>query len=65
VIPIGEGSWDQVLWLIRKDGEVLQKQYLADVRFVPLVPTPASSEPEDAVLAQFRRQLQSLFGHRR
>jgi protein-L-isoaspartate(D-aspartate) O-methyltransferase len=65
VIPVGEGAWDQVLWLIRKEGEVLQRQYLADVRFVPLVATPSSPEPEDANLAQIREQLQSLFGHRR
>jgi protein-L-isoaspartate(D-aspartate) O-methyltransferase len=63
VIPVGSGSWDQVLWLIRKEGEVLQKQYLADVRFVPLVATPSSSGPEDSALAGFRKQLQSLFGH--
>lgn len=65
VIPVGGGSWDQVLWLIRKEGEVLQRQYLADVRFVPLVATPSAPEPEDAALAQVREQLQGLFGHRR
>jgi protein-L-isoaspartate(D-aspartate) O-methyltransferase len=64
VIPVGEGSWDQVLWLIRKAGEELQRQYLADVRFVPLVATASSSQPEDTTLAQIRRQLQSLFARR-
>jgi protein-L-isoaspartate(D-aspartate) O-methyltransferase len=64
VIPVGEGSWDQVLWLIRKHGDRLQKQYLADVRFVPLVTTAVSSEPEDTMLAQIRKELQSLFAHR-
>jgi protein-L-isoaspartate(D-aspartate) O-methyltransferase len=64
VIPVGGGSWDQALWLIRREGEMLQKQYLADVRFVPLVATPSSSGPEDAVQARFRKQLQGLFGHR-
>jgi protein-L-isoaspartate(D-aspartate) O-methyltransferase len=64
VIPVGEGSWDQVLWVIRKEGDRLQKQYLADVRFVPLVATAASSGSEDATLAQIRKQLQSLFARR-
>jgi protein-L-isoaspartate(D-aspartate) O-methyltransferase len=64
VIPVGEGSWDQVLWLFRKHGDRLQKQYLADVRFVPLVTTAVSSEPEDTMLAQIRKELQSLFAHR-
>jgi protein-L-isoaspartate(D-aspartate) O-methyltransferase len=63
VIPVGEGSWDQVLWLIRKEGETLQKQFLADVRFVPLVAT-TFSEPEDTLLAQVRKELQSLFARR-
>jgi protein-L-isoaspartate(D-aspartate) O-methyltransferase len=60
VIPVGEGAWDQVLWLIRKDGERLQKQFLADVRFVPLVAT-TPSEPEDTLLRQVRKELLSLF----
>jgi protein-L-isoaspartate(D-aspartate) O-methyltransferase len=64
VIPVGGGSWDQVLWLIRKEGDALQKQYLADVRFVPLVATPSSSETDELVMAKFRKQLQGLFGHR-
>ena len=64
VIPVGEGSWDQVLWLIRKKGDRLQKEYLADVRFVPLVATASSSGPEDTILAQIRKELQSLFAHR-
>jgi protein-L-isoaspartate(D-aspartate) O-methyltransferase len=63
VIPVGEGSWDQVLWLVQKDGERLQRRFLADVRFVPLVAT-TPSEPEDTSLAQVRRELQSLFAHR-
>jgi len=64
VIPVGEGSWDQVLWLIRKEGDRLQKQYLADVRFVPLVATASSSGPDDTILAQVRKELQSLFARR-
>jgi len=64
VIPVGEGSWDQVLWLIRRDGDRLQKQYLAGVRFVPLVASASPHEPEDTVLAQIRKELQSLFARR-
>jgi protein-L-isoaspartate(D-aspartate) O-methyltransferase len=64
VIPVGEGSWDQVLWLIRKEGEALQKQYLADVRFVPLVASTSLAQPEEPALSQLRKQLLGLFGHR-
>jgi protein-L-isoaspartate(D-aspartate) O-methyltransferase len=64
VIPVGEGSWDQVLWLIRNEGDRLNRQYLADVRFVPLVTSSSRSDPEDAALEEIRRQLQSLFARR-
>jgi protein-L-isoaspartate(D-aspartate) O-methyltransferase len=63
VIPVGEGSWNQVLWWIRKEGDGLQKQYLADVRFVPLVVTAASPGSDDPILAQARKELKSLFAH--
>jgi hypothetical protein len=52
------------LWLIRKEGDRLQRQYLADVRFVPLVATSSSSGPEESTLTQIRKELQSLFAHR-
>ena len=64
VIPVGEGSWDQMLWLIRRDGDRLQKQFLADVRFVPLVASASPHEPEDTALTQIRKELQSLFARR-
>jgi protein-L-isoaspartate(D-aspartate) O-methyltransferase len=64
VIPVGEGSWDQVLWLIRKDGEKLQKDFLADVRFVPLIST-AGSHTEMAVPAHIRQELERLFAQHR
>jgi len=53
-----------VLWLIRRDGDSLQKQYLADVRFVPLVASAYSPEPEDTILSQIRKELQNLFARR-
>jgi len=64
VIPVGEGSWDQVLWLIRKERNRLQKQYLADVRFVPLVAAAHPTEPEDAEVGQIRKELHELFARR-
>jgi len=64
VIPVGEGSWDQVLWLIRKERDRLQKQHLADVRFVPLVAATHPAESEDAETGQIRKELQDLFARR-
>jgi protein-L-isoaspartate(D-aspartate) O-methyltransferase len=64
VIPVGEGSWDQVLWLIRRERDRLQKQYLADVRFVPLVAATHPTEPEDAEVGQIRKELHDLFARR-
>jgi protein-L-isoaspartate(D-aspartate) O-methyltransferase len=63
VIPVGAGSWDQVLWLIQRDDDRMQKHFLADVRFVPLVATTAP-DPEDSLMAQIRQKLQSLFADR-
>ena len=64
VIPVGEGVWDQVLWLIERVGDKLRRQHLADVRFVPLIATASRSEPEDDATAQIRTELQNLFVHR-
>lgn len=64
VIPVGEGSWDQVLWLIWREGDRLQRRFLADVRFVPLVASTSPHEPEDAVLQRIHKELQSLFARR-
>lgn len=58
VIPVGEGAWDQILWLIRRmAGGRLEAEWLADVRFVPLVATTSRDEPEDPAWAAIRRQL--------
>ena len=65
VIPVGAcrtgGFWDQNLWLVEKVRDRLGKQHLAEVRFVPLVPSPASIEPEKAGLSAIRQQLDELF----
>jgi len=37
VIPVAEEGWAQVLYLIQKQGDELEKQELADVIFVPMV----------------------------
>ncbi len=37
VIPVAEEGWAQVLYLIEKQGDRLEKQELADVIFVPMV----------------------------
>lgn len=58
VIPIGESAWDQVLWLVEKvTAERLTAHWLADVRFVPLVPGRASAEPADPALDAIRQEL--------
>lgn len=62
VIPLGGDFWDQDLWLIEKVAGKLRKEHLAEVRFVPLVATASSLEPETPELAEIRRELQRLFG---
>ena len=64
VIPLGGDFWDQDLWLIEKVAGRLRKEHLAEVRFVPLVASAASLEPESPELAEIRRQLQMLFERR-
>lgn len=63
VIPVGEAAWDQILWLIEKlPGGKLRREFLADVRFVPLVASSACAAAGDAALTEIRRELQQLFG---
>ncbi|MGC8780038.1 MAG: protein-L-isoaspartate(D-aspartate) O-methyltransferase [Anaerolineae bacterium] len=64
VIPIGETTWDQVLWLIHKERGHFRREFLAEVRFVPLVATASrTQERDDPTLAAIRKELQELFGH--
>lgn len=61
VIPVGESAWDQVLWLITKlPGGQLNAQPLADVRFVPLVASSASGEPQNPALDALRQELRRM-----
>ncbi|PKO21164.1 MAG: protein-L-isoaspartate O-methyltransferase [Chloroflexi bacterium HGW-Chloroflexi-1] len=60
VIPVGEGLWDQRLWLIEKSVGRLRARVLAEVRFVPLVASSSRPEPEDEALAEIRRELNEL-----
>jgi protein-L-isoaspartate(D-aspartate) O-methyltransferase len=63
VIPVGETSWNQTLWLIKKTAGRLAREFLCEVRFVPLIATPSrSAEAEDAALADIRSQLRAMFG---
>jgi protein-L-isoaspartate(D-aspartate) O-methyltransferase len=63
VIPVGETSWDQTLWLLEKVGARLHREFLAEVRFVPLIGSSASvaAEAGDATLAEIRRELNEMF----
>ena len=61
VIPLGAGYWDQNLWLVERVRDRLKKQHLAEVRFVPLVASPASVESEIAGLSAIRQELDELF----
>jgi protein-L-isoaspartate(D-aspartate) O-methyltransferase len=63
VIPVGETAWDQTLWLIHNIGGRLAREFLCEVRFVPLVATTSRSvETDDPALADIQRQLCALFG---
>ena len=61
VIPVGAGYWDQILWLLERARDGYKKQHLAEVRFVPLVASPASVESEIAGLSAIRREIDDLF----
>jgi protein-L-isoaspartate(D-aspartate) O-methyltransferase len=65
VIPTGETLWDQTLWLLVKSGGKLRCEYLAEVRFVPLVASVVSrtAESTDPALAEIRRELNEIFRH--
>jgi protein-L-isoaspartate(D-aspartate) O-methyltransferase len=63
VIPLGESTWDQRLWLIQKHGETLSKTYLAEVRFVPLVAAGPETDAGSSAFASIRRKLEQLFDH--
>jgi hypothetical protein len=63
VIPVGETGWEQTLWLIHNIAGRLTREFLCEVRFVPLVSsTSRSVETEDPALAEIQRQLRALFG---
>ena len=63
VIPVGETAWNQTLWLIRTVAGRLAREFLCEVRFVPLIATASRSvEVEDPALADIQRQLRALFG---
>jgi protein-L-isoaspartate(D-aspartate) O-methyltransferase len=62
VIPLGDTPWDQRLWLIEKSGGRLAREYLGDVRFVPLIETSSGADVEDGMLADIRQALRRLFG---
>jgi len=63
VIPVGKTTWDQTLWLIRKVAGRLEREFLCEVRFVPLIATAArGAEMEDPTLAAIRSQLRAMFG---
>jgi protein-L-isoaspartate(D-aspartate) O-methyltransferase len=62
VIPLGETTWDQTLWLIHNVAGRLTREFLCEVRFVPLVATASrSAEAEDPALADIRSQLHAMF----
>jgi protein-L-isoaspartate(D-aspartate) O-methyltransferase len=62
VIPVSETAWYQTLWLIRKDAGRLRREFLCEVRFVPLVASSScSAEAADPALVEVRRQLAEVF----
>jgi protein-L-isoaspartate(D-aspartate) O-methyltransferase len=63
VIPVGETAWNQTLWLIKKMTSRLEREFLCEVRFVPLIATTSHRvETDDPALADIQRQLHTLFG---
>jgi protein-L-isoaspartate(D-aspartate) O-methyltransferase len=64
VIPVGESAWDQTLWLIEQAEGKLHREFLCEVRFVPLVASASrAAGADDPALAEIRRQLDHLFRH--
>jgi protein-L-isoaspartate(D-aspartate) O-methyltransferase len=62
VIPVGETAWNQTLWLIKKIAGRLAREFLCEVRFVPLIaPSSRSGGVEDPTLADIRQQLREMF----
>jgi protein-L-isoaspartate(D-aspartate) O-methyltransferase len=62
VIPVGETTWNQTLWLIEKTAGRLAREFLCEVRFVPLVAAASrGTEVENPTLAATRRQLREMF----
>ena len=62
VIPVGETAWDQTLWLIQKTAGRLEREFLCEVRFVPLIATASrSTEADNPALTDIRKQLRELF----
>jgi protein-L-isoaspartate(D-aspartate) O-methyltransferase len=63
VIPVGETGWEQTLWLIHYDAGRLVREFLCEVRFVPLIATSSRNvETEDPGLADIQNQLYAMFG---
>ncbi len=63
VIPVGETAVEQTLWLIRKAAGRLTREFLCEVRFVPLIaPSARNVETEDPALADVRNELHAMFG---
>ena len=60
VIPVGQSTWDQTLWLVERQADDFRAQRLAEVRFVPLVSTAPESEADDPELAELRDRLAGL-----
>ncbi len=63
VIPVGASAWDQTLWRIERTAAGLRREFLCDVRFVPLVSPAAAAEEADPTLVEIKRQLDELFRH--
>ena len=61
VIPVGETTWNQTLWLIEKRQGRLHVEALAEVRFVPLLASSRAAEAADPALAEIRQALSDAF----
>jgi protein-L-isoaspartate(D-aspartate) O-methyltransferase len=63
VIPVGNSSWDQCLWLLERDGRRLHVRRIGEVRFVPLAGRPCPAQTGDPGLADIERQLRETFDY--